>query len=410
MKNMGKDLIKFYLLINIFLIFVNIYSYYSESDIFRIKIFKFKLIKLKSVDKFTFNLLTKSFEDISNYLSLKIKTININHKTLDNKYSNQSFDQRNLDSKKDRKVIRLYSVGSLNKKWRKKYNNRIIQGLENKYIFEFTDKDPDYLIYDIFDCSFLAPKFNNSIKIAYYTENQLPDFNKADYAIAFHNLHYLDRYFKKTTLIYSFVVRYFNIKYKDFMKKRKEVLENPIRKKFCAAVISNARSSDGFRINFIKELNKYKKIDMGGKYGNNIGGVVRNKTLFLSSYKFSIAMENSEGQGYVSEKILDSLYSGTIPIYYGGYMIDEFINPKSFILIKNEKDMAKKIEYIKKIDNDDKLYKSILKEDLFMKDNIVQINTREKIEFFNNIFKQEKINAKRIDNYHNEICLKNSCK
>ena len=373
MKNMGKDLIKFYLLINIFLIFVNIYSYYSESDIFRIKIFKFKLIKLKSVDKFTFNLLTKSFEDISNYLSLKIKTININHKTLDNKYSNQSFDQRNLDSKKDRKVIRLYSVGSLNKKWRKKYNNRIIQGLENKYIFEFTDKDPDYLIYDIFDCSFLAPKFNNSIKIAYYTENQLPDFNKADYAIAFHNLHYLDRYFKKTTLIYSFVVRYFNIKYKDFMKKRKEVLENPIRKKFCAAVISNKKASDGFRINFIKELNKYKKIDMGGKYGNNIGGVVRNKTLFLSSYKFSIAMENSEGQGYVSEKILDSLYSGTIPIYYGGYMIDEFINPKSFILIKNEKDMAKKIEYIKKIDNDDKLYKSILKEDLFMKDIDVRI-------------------------------------
>ena len=47
------------------------------------------------------------------------------------------------------------------------------------------------------------------------------------------------------------------------------------------------------------------------------------------------------------------------------------INPKSFILIKNEKDMAKKIEYIKKIDNDDKLYKSILKEDLFMKDIII---------------------------------------
>ena len=26
-------------------------------------------------------------------------------------------------------------------------------------------------------------------------------------------------------------------------------------------------------------------------------------------------------------------------------MIDEFINPKSYILIKNEKDMLKKIEY-----------------------------------------------------------------
>jgi hypothetical protein len=71
---------------------------------------------------------------------------------------------------------------------------------------------------------------------------------------------------------------------------------------------------------------------MGGNYKNNIGGNVYNKIEFLSSYKFSIAMENSEGQGYVSEKIIDSFMAGTIPIYYGGYMIDEFINPKSYIL------------------------------------------------------------------------------
>ena len=84
---------------------------------------------------------------------------------------------------------------------------------------------------------------------------------------------------------------------------------------------------------------------MGGKYKNNIGRRIKNKIKFLSDYKFSIAMENSEGQGYVSEKILDSFFAGTIPIYYGGYMIDEFINTKSYILIKNENDMLQKIEY-----------------------------------------------------------------
>ena len=104
------------------------------------------------------------------------------------------------------------------------------------------------------------------------------------------------------------------------------------KKKFCAAVISNFNLSDGFRIKFINELSKYKNVDMGGNYKNNIGGNVYNKIEFLSSYKFSIAMENSEGQGYVSEKIIDSFMAGTIPIYYGGYMIDEFINPKSYIL------------------------------------------------------------------------------
>jgi hypothetical protein len=111
-------------------------------------------------------------------------------------------------------------------------------------------------------------------------------------------------------------------------------------------------------------------------------------------------MENTEGQGYISEKILDSFIAGTIPIYYGGYMIDEFINPKSFILIKNEKDMKEKIEYIKKIDNDEKLYKDILKENLFNSDDILEVSKKENIKFFNNIFEHEKNNAKRIDRYH----------
>ena len=131
---------------------------------------------------------------------------------------------------------------------------------------------------------------------------------------------------------------------------------------------------------------------------NNIGGPIKNKTEFLSSYKFSIAMENSEGQGYISEKILDSLIAGTIPIYYGGYMIDEFINPKTFILIRNEKDMKRKIEYIKKIDNDDNLYKQILNEKLFIDDNIPILIKKEEKKFFNHIFEQEKNKAKRIDN------------
>ena len=55
-------------------------------------------------------------------------------------------------------------------------------------------------------------------------------------------------------------------------------------------------------------------------------------------------MENSEGDGYLSEKILDSFQSGTIPIYYGDYMVEEYINPKAYILIRGKKDIKKKIE------------------------------------------------------------------
>ena len=82
---------------------------------------------------------------------------------------------------------------------------------------------------------------------------------------------------------------------------------------------------------------------MGGYSFNNVGGKVINKIDFLSSYKFSITMENSEGDGYISEKIIDSFIAGTIPIYYGNYMIDEYINPKAYILIKDEKLKKNKI-------------------------------------------------------------------
>ena len=296
------------------------------------------------------------------------------------------------------KNVYLYTVGSSNKYFVQLFRNNIIDGLKDEFIFEFKSENPDYLIYDVFNCDFLNSKYNKSIKIAYFTENQIPDFSRADYAIGFDNFMYLDRYFRKTTFIWILEKRYFHIKNKDFIEQRRK--NSLIKKrKFCAAVISNHLYSNGFRIKFINELNKYKKVEMGGKYMNNIGGPVKNKTKFLTSYKFSIAMENTEGQGYISEKILDSLIAGTIPIYYGGYMIDEFINPKTFILIKNEKDMKKKIDYIKKIDNDEKLYKSILKEKIFIDDNLVKNNNKEKIKFFKHIFEQDKDKAKRIDNY-----------
>ena len=134
---------------------------------------------------------------------------------------------------------------------------------------------------------------------------------------------------------------------------------------------------------------------MGGQYNNNIGRKIIEKIDFLTSYKFSIAMENSEGDGYISEKIVDSFLAGTIPIYYGDYMIDEYINPKSFILIRSKKDIYEKIEFIKKIDNDENLYRNFLKEKVLLDDNIPNKIDKELKEFLFNIFGQDKSKARR---------------
>jgi hypothetical protein len=123
------------------------------------------------------------------------------------------------------------------------------------------------------------------------------------------------------------------------------------------------------------------------------------KVKFLTDYKFSIAMENSEGDGYMSEKIIQSFMAGTIPIYYGDYMIDEFINPKSYILIRGEKDMKQKIEYIKKINEDENLYKKILRENLILDINIKKKIEEQKQKFLISIFEQDINKAKRVDKY-----------
>ena len=65
----------------------------------------------------------------------------------------------------------------------------------------------------------------------------------------------------------------------------------------------------------------------------------------------------------------------------------------------------KKNRIIKKIDNDDNLYKNILKEDLLLNDNLLDTDIKEKTEFFDNIFEQDKNKAKRIDNYLYNIFL-----
>jgi hypothetical protein len=286
---------------------------------------------------------------------------------------------------------------------------------KKNFIFKINTKNPDYILYDVFGCEHNNPKYNNSIKIAEYSENIIPDFNEADYVLSQAHFSYLDRYFKYPSFIYqlnilnkSYFLIYINI---DIKQIRKSILKQPIRTKFCAAVISNNISSDLFRLNFIKQLNKYKKVDMGGFVYNNVGGKVNNKIEFLSSYKFCIAMENTDGDGYISEKIIEAFAGGTIPIYYGDYMIDEYINKRAYILIKSEKDINKKIEYIKKIDNDNKLYKSILSEKIFLYNDITKRTENERKKFFYNIFEQEKNLSKRVDsNNINLNCMLKSKK
>jgi len=137
----------------------------------------------------------KNYFEISNYLNSKY---DINNLII---IQNQTFKQkREIIKKKKRKKIVLYGVDLYSLENHKYW---IKSRLKDKFIIKFDSNKPDYLIYNIFGSEHLNPKYNNSIKIAFLTENKIPNLDEADYAIGHYHINYLDRYFKYNTFFWN---------------------------------------------------------------------------------------------------------------------------------------------------------------------------------------------------------------
>lgn len=83
---------------------------------------------------------------------------------------------------------------------------------------------------------------------------------------------------------------------------------------------------------------------------------IENKEEGLSSYKFSITVENSIQRGYWSEKIVDCFATKTIPIYWGDNTVCDYFNSEGMIFFKDLSDLEKIIKEIK--ENGDSIYLS----------------------------------------------------
>lgn len=63
-------------------------------------------------------------------------------------------------------------------------------------------------------------------------------------------------------------------------------------------------------------------------------GPVASKEDVLSRHRFALCFENTSFPGYITEKLFDCLFAGTIPIYLGAPDIAEFIPEACFIDVK----------------------------------------------------------------------------
>ena len=255
--------------------------------------------------------------------------------------------------------------------------------------YEVIESDnPDYVIFGEFGGQNygMENKFN-CVKLFLSIENRDPNFGNTDYAIGIHYINNGDRYFRKPTEVHQLtaihsVYNVTQVKGQDIKKK-----------KFCAWVVSNGSAQA--RNSFFERLSKYKQVDSGGSYMNNVGGPVDDKLEFLSHYKFSICFENSKTPGYISEKLSDSFEAGTIPIYYGDDTVLEILNNRSYIHVKDESEFDEKIELIKKIDQNDTLYEEVIREKIVIDDSRYPKEVQKYKNFIYHIIEQDKEKAKR---------------
>jgi hypothetical protein len=142
--------------------------------------------------------------------------------------------------------------------------------------------------------------------------------------------------------------------------------------KFCSFVVSNGgKKKTQRRVDFFHALSRYKKVDSGGRYLNNVGGPIpggsRGKTKFLSQYKFNIAFENESKPGYTTEKIVEAFLSGTVPIYWGNPLIAREFNPGSFVNAHNFAEEEDLVRRVIELDNDDLAYAQLAGQSPLMK-------------------------------------------
>ena len=216
-------------------------------------------------------------------------------------------------------------------------------------------QEADYVFFSCFgDKHWNVPP--TKIKIFITAENIRPDFNTCDYAIAFDRLSFGDRYLRFPN-IYGPICK------RDVLEKvaKKHLPPYPEKTSFCSFVVSNSEA-ESIRVQLFKQLSRYRIVDSGGRYLNNIDGPVEDKFSFDQKHKFSICCENSAHAGYITEKLYEAFSAQLIPIYWGAPDVGLTFNKKAFIDVSDYDSIDEAIAYIKRVDQDAELYNAILAE------------------------------------------------
>jgi len=212
---------------------------------------------------------------------------------------------------------------------------------------------------------------HDTIRVFYTAENCYVDMKYAEYAFGFQTRDEVDydpHYFQLPYYAY-----YGDLEGLTADDRQDYLAQLPEKTQFCDFVYNHHVDE---REALYDLINSYQKVTAPSRSRNNappIGeglstsesrNVINWRQLRIDygkQFKFSIACENEQYPGYITEKIVSAFKAGSIPIYRGAPDIAEHFNPKAFINaneLSNDALLAK----IKQLNTDEHMYQKMLNE------------------------------------------------
>jgi len=145
--------------------------------------------------------------------------------------------------------------------------------------------------------------------------------------------------FVKCPLFVIFLIT--NIRIMKEIENTNRPIPEEIPPNFASIILSNAYHGKE-RLQFYNTVKKEMPVFSGGKYDNNVAFAVPgsyNSNEMVDFYrrgKFAITMENNDKPYYITEKLVNGIRSGVVPIYWGSSRVTEFFNPRRFIHLSKE--------------------------------------------------------------------------
>jgi len=179
--------------------------------------------------------------------------------------------------------------------------------------------------------------------------------------------------------------------YSSLFEHKKSLNKNDYiaeKTKFCAFMYN---AEHEHREHYFDLLSKYKRVDGLGKSRKNTDIPIsrhiynENETYndiavdTYKNYKFVLAIENGDIDGYNTEKIINPMIANSIPIYWGNKKIFNIINKKRVIYIPDYSEQEL-LDVIKRIDNDDVEYNKIINEKWYVDETKMPENVEKELQ------------------------------